>query len=153
VAEWQVDSAQRLIDGFSGFRKFHWNHSPIPGLKPSEVWALIVIKKEIESGEPGIRISDIGKTLRIATPTATQLVNGLEKAGYVKRNRDERDRRVVHISLTSVGQREIKKAKKRLHSVFEGLADHLGKSDSEKLTELFASVFEYFSSIDSADSK
>ena len=148
VADWQVEAAQRLLEGFSGFKRLHWNHSPIAGLKPSEVWALITIKKKTETGAPGIRISDIGKMLRVATPTATQLINSLETAGYVERTRDEKDRRVVHINLTSAGEKVIKTARKKLHGVFENLAVYLGEEDSLKLAELMTRVYEYFTTVD-----
>jgi DNA-binding MarR family transcriptional regulator len=149
---WQADAAQRLLEGFAGFRKFHWKHHPHSGLKPSEVWALIVIQKEINKGAPGIRISDIGHVLQVAAPTATQLINGLENAGYVIRKRDEQDRRVVHINLTPAGQREMTRAQKHLHMVFENIALYLGEEDSAKLADLLARVSDYYTSINANDS-
>jgi DNA-binding MarR family transcriptional regulator len=41
--------------------------------------------------------------------TITGLIDRLEKRGYVVRNRDQRDRRVVNILLTSKGKRLAKR--------------------------------------------
>ncbi|MCX4267955.1 MAG: MarR family transcriptional regulator [Lachnospiraceae bacterium] len=50
-------------------------------------------------------MSSVAKELSVTVGTLTIAVNSLVKKGYVKRNRSERDRRVVYISLTELGER------------------------------------------------
>ena len=53
-------------------------------------------------GEPK-NMSTIAKALHVTTGTLTISMNSLVKKGYVKRERSETDRRVVHIMLTAKG--------------------------------------------------
>ena len=48
-------------------------------------------------------MSTVAKALSITVGTLTIAINGLVKKGYVNRERSEKDRRVVLISLTSKG--------------------------------------------------
>lgn len=49
-------------------------------------------------------MSEIAQDLKITVGTLTIAINNLVKKGYVERNRSERDRRVVMISLTRKGK-------------------------------------------------
>ena len=49
-------------------------------------------------------MSDVSKKLGITVGTLSVAVNNLVKKGYVKRERCEKDRRVVNISLTKKGR-------------------------------------------------
>lgn len=51
----------------------------------------------------GVRMSTIAANLGVRTPTATQSVDRLMKAGLVKRQADPADARAVLVSLTSHG--------------------------------------------------
>lgn len=49
-------------------------------------------------------MSEIAKTLHITVGTATTSINNLVKKEYVKRSKDENDRRLVYVELTSKGR-------------------------------------------------
>lgn len=51
------------------------------------------------------RASNIGRELKVAAPTATGIINRLEKSGYVKRTPDKADRRTVNVELTVKGKK------------------------------------------------
>ena len=48
-------------------------------------------------------IKDIAKTLKLDSPTITPIVQKLEKMNLVKRQRSDKDERVVEVSLTKAG--------------------------------------------------
>lgn len=139
-------AAQKLMDAFSGFRRLHWHHSPVEGLRPSEFWVLVAVKRASEREEPGIRVSDLAQRLNVATPTATQLVKRLEAAEFVARERTAVDRRIVYVVLTKKGRSIMKTVRKELMASFDGLVDYLGEESSIRLADLLASVSEYFRS-------
>jgi DNA-binding MarR family transcriptional regulator len=49
------------------------------------------------------RVTELAELERLAQPTLTQLVQRLERQGFVKRERDTDDGRVVMVSLTGAG--------------------------------------------------
>ena len=105
---------------------------------------LMTIKKASRPGRAAVKVSDIGKSLHVAMPSVTQLVKSLEAGGYVVRERDEKDRRVVRVILTAKGETAMRKAKARFHRIFEDLAEYLGDKDSVKLAELLTKVSSFF---------
>ncbi|MGL5436340.1 MAG: MarR family winged helix-turn-helix transcriptional regulator [Lachnospiraceae bacterium] len=61
------------------------------------------VMQAIGIGEPK-NMSTIAKTLSVTVGTLTIAMNSLVKKGYVIRERGERDRRVVYISLSEKGR-------------------------------------------------
>ena len=51
----------------------------------------------------GVSVKDIGKRLRLDSGTVTPLLKRLEKAGLVRRSRDQADERLLRVELTEQG--------------------------------------------------
>lgn len=62
----------------------------------------IEVVQLIEAEKPTMK--RIAEYLHIKAPSATSLVNGLVKAGYVKRTTDKKDRRIVQTTITDRGK-------------------------------------------------
>ena len=54
-------------------------------------------------------MTELSISLAVSMPTITAMVDRLETAGMVKRERNSVDRRVVQVRLTAAGKRELKK--------------------------------------------
>ena len=57
--------------------------------------------------ERGVALSRLAECAGIAPPTATRIIDGLEKGGLVRRERSQSDRRAVLVSLTPAGRRRV----------------------------------------------
>lgn len=85
----------------------------------------------------GVRMSTIAANLGVRTPTATQSVDRLMKAGLVKRQADPADARAVLVSLTSHGVAAMAaEDRHRNHLV----ATVLARLDPEELATLEAAL-------------
>ena len=85
----------------------------------------------------GVRMSTIAANLGVRTPTATQSVDRLMKAGLVKRQADPADARAVLVSLTSHGVAAMAaEDRHRNHLV----ATVLARLDPEELAALEAAL-------------
>jgi MarR family 2-MHQ and catechol resistance regulon transcriptional repressor len=76
-----------------------------------------------------------GKLLK-STSNLTTVIDNLERDGYVKRERDTKDRRVIHVQLTGAGRRKIEAV---FPNHLEVLMDEFGAlsaSEQEMLGEL-----------------
>ena len=51
------------------------------------------------------RLNELSEKLGIAAPTTTGIIDRLEKSGYARRFHDNKDRRVVNVTLTGKGQK------------------------------------------------
>lgn len=52
---------------------------------------------------------DVARKLLLSTANITTVMQNLEKAGYIRRERDPRDQRVVRASITEAGQKLVEK--------------------------------------------
>ena len=136
--------AQKLLEAFTQFHRLNWRQSPIVGLKSSEIMLLFCIKRTVKSESLGIKVSDISSALKVASPTVTQLINGLETSGFVARAMDKEDRRAVRVNLTDKGKRALEKVSDVFYNSFNGLVEYLGEEKSSELAELLSKVFTYF---------
>lgn len=139
------DHAKNLMKAFSQFRKIHWKPPHIENLKPSEFRVLHSVKHSfIDNDEDGLMVSQISDQLSMARPTITQLVNSLEKKGFLVKMPDDCDKRVVRIHLSDKGKDLAKKGAEDFYQRFDGLTNKLGDKKSAELTDLLKEVFEYF---------
>lgn len=103
------------------------------GLTPSQSRALGVISRH--SDRP-LRLGDIAAHLDIAPRSATEVVDGLEERGLVRRSPDPTDRRAVTITLTDEGRalrRRIERVRARRGDEFFG---HLTEDQQAQLRSL-----------------
>lgn len=91
-------------------------------------------------GKSGAGCSELGKHLAAPGPDVTRMLDRLDNAGLVARNRDQNDRRVVHTALTEKGEELLRAATPAVReaelTVFDGLAD----SERAQLARLLQGV-------------
>ena len=66
----------------------------------------------------------------------TRIVDGLERAGLVRRERSERDRRVVEIALTPEGRRHLQTGKRLVVDLLNSLVAPFSRQEIETLIAL-----------------
>ena len=98
--------------------RFALGAGPLKGMTLKEMHAVVLIEK---LGAP--RMSELARRGHVTLGTMTVMVSKLVKKGLVKRIRDDDDRRVVRVSLTSKG-RKADRAHARLHK--DAVDDILG---------------------------
>lgn len=135
---------QELIRAYAQFRRTNWKQTTIEGLRRSEILVLWCVKDGSQSAGPGLRVSDLSSRLNVAAPTVTQQMNELESRGYVEKNVDPDDRRVVRIGLTPKGEKALIISHEAFHEYFKGLVEYLGVEDSLKFAELMNKTATYF---------
>ncbi len=77
------------------------------GLTPQQHQAILAIRGLAPDG--GMTVHDLAAQLLLKPQTAVELVDRLEGAGLVRRERDEVDRRRVFLTLTAKATRILKK--------------------------------------------
>lgn len=98
----------------------------IEGASFPQVLALSIIPDD------GIEMSALSKKVGIDNSTATRLVMGLEKKGWVKRNQSRHDKRVIRVSLTDEGdgiQTQLEAQFDKLGTVIEMEVDPLDRNE------------------------
>ena len=88
------------------FLRFSEEAARDAGVEPQHHQLMLAIKGAPENIEP--RIGYLAERLQIHHHSAVELVDRLARRGLIKRFRGVRDRREVHVKLTSKGERLLK---------------------------------------------
>jgi len=140
--------AEKLMESFIRFRRLSWRQNPMVGLTPGEIVVLHHIQRAVSTDAAGSKVTEISAHLNVASPTITQQINNLETRGFVRRNMDSEDRRVVRITITDKGETTLKEHSEAFMSTVNGLVEYLGEEDSNELADLLAKVFDYFHTLE-----
>lgn len=121
----QADYAKLL--GFrTELRRFlHWSEQQAiaAGLTPSQHQLLLAVKGH--GGPEGPTVGEVAGYLMLRHHSAVGLADRTEKAGYIERDRDPEDHRVIRLRLTPEGERLIRQlSRAHLEELgrFQGLA-------------------------------
>ncbi|MDL2324485.1 MarR family transcriptional regulator [Ruminococcaceae bacterium OttesenSCG-928-A16] len=90
----QMDKLRRVWAGFH----------PMPPFKRSDLAMLGTIDRMLNHGEKKVTVSMLARQLQQSMPGVSQKITLLEEKGYVKREGDKADRRVIYIELTNKGK-------------------------------------------------
>ena len=146
MAPYKMDVlTQELFQVLGQLRRLKWAQSPIPGLKSSECELLGFIYLNLGSGTKAIAASELSKQLYVTPAAITHLLNPLEDAGFIIREKDPADRRYVLISLSDEGKKTAKSLVMGVEEILEGLVNFLGEENSNELILLISKMLEYFS--------
>ena len=92
-------------------------------------------------------VSEISRRLGIAKPNITPLVDRLYEAGYVDRQHDENDRRVVNIVLLEAGKEKLAAIRATISRQIQLQVDGLSVSEFRELNESLSSIVRILSSL------
>jgi DNA-binding MarR family transcriptional regulator len=117
----QVDEIKAVLRRMVSTRRLRDPlHDLHPELTPPQVHVLAALSLESEDGMP---TSALAHRIVASGPTMTGLIDRLEKQGFVTRERDGDDRRLVKVKLTDAGR-----------AVLVVVEDHV----TERLTEVLS---------------
>ncbi|GAA0726389.1 MarR family transcriptional regulator [Clostridium malenominatum] len=91
-------------------------------------------------------MSEVAMDLKITVGTLTTAINNLVKKGYVERNRCEKDRRIVYISLTKRGKLAYRIHEKFHKDMVKETISGLSEKEEEVLIDSLEKLNEFFKS-------
>ncbi len=90
--------------------------------------------------EPELSVGVLAEAAGVAAPTATRMLDCLERDGHIARRHSEEDRRAVLVSLTPEGREAVEAAHERVsvwrRRVYESLEPHERKEAAALLRRL-----------------
>ena len=92
-------------------------------------------------------VSEISRRLGIAKPNITPLVDRLYEGGYVDRQHDENDRRVVNIVLLPAGEEKLAAIRATIARQIQVQSENLSVSEFRELSDELSSVVRILSSL------
>jgi MarR family transcriptional regulator, lower aerobic nicotinate degradation pathway regulator len=106
------------------------------GLNVKHFGVMTLLRHQKEAGGGSASQQAIGELLRIDRTTMVALIDDLERARYVKRERNPDDRRAYVLTLTAAGRKAQASAEKAIDSDAEQFFGRLSEADRQQLHRL-----------------
>ncbi len=113
------------------------------GITPGQINALLVLYLNDD-----LTMGRLSSEIFLAESAATRLVNRLVNLNLVKRRGDEKDRRLVRVTLTAYGRQLSRLVFERRSIRFNNLAEKLEPTERENLITSLKSVIRVFKQLD-----
>jgi DNA-binding MarR family transcriptional regulator len=94
--------------------------------------------RHIESDPGPVALGDIAQCMAFAKSNATQLVDSLESAGFVRRVPDLQDRRCTHVEVTKTGRDAGQSAREYIRPLLERVEKTLSASEQAQFHSLLS---------------
>lgn len=96
----------------------------------AQLWTLVQVKNS-----PGLTMQELAAVMTVHQSTASNLVEKLESAGYVRKKREALDRRVVRLYATAAGTQLLKKAPSPVRDVLPEAVKQLTDEELKALEQ------------------
>jgi DNA-binding MarR family transcriptional regulator len=125
-----IDAADRFHSAAIHALRHVRREDPSTGVPPAQLSALSVLV----FGGPRT-LGELAAAEQVRPPTITRIVQGLEAAGLVRRERDQEDGRVRHLHATAKGRRVMQQGRERRVANLATLLDRLAPREVECVLE------------------
>ncbi|QRG69303.1 MarR family winged helix-turn-helix transcriptional regulator [Brevibacillus choshinensis] len=82
-------------------------------------------------------VGELADSMAVKPSAITAMIDRLDKHEFVLRDRDDTDRRVVHIRLTEFGRDTLKQVKKHRQGILQHYLSHLTYEELESMIHVF----------------
>lgn len=114
------------------------------GLTPSQYNILRILRGE---GKPLPILEIAGRTVTVV-PGITGLIDRLEQAEFVRRERCEKDRRVIYVAITEKGTKILSDLDEPIQTLHQTLMGHLSAAELKELNRLLEKARESLAKAD-----
>lgn len=109
-------------------------------LKEYNLSTLQFIALQIANDKEGITIGDLSKRLGLAHSTTTDIVDKLERSGFVRREKFEKDKRIVLVLVLERADDVIGQVIEKRIEYMKEVTEHLTENESKQLKDILNSV-------------
>ncbi|ASJ52721.1 MarR family transcriptional regulator [Brevibacillus formosus] len=129
-----TDTLERLQEAFRTIMRSMGTQlaEPVSGLTGPQFYILhqLELKEKCTVGE-------LAESMGVKPSAITAMVDRLDKHGFVARDRDEEDRRVVYISLRDSGKKILQVAKQNRREQLNKMFSHLSEDELQQFVSIF----------------
>jgi DNA-binding MarR family transcriptional regulator len=119
-------TADALMRGLAGVLKQH-------NISPTQYNVLRILRG---AGDKGLSCRDIGARMITRDPDVTRLLDRLEKRELIARSREDKDRRVITVRITTAGMELLAALDEPVENLHLRLLGHVNQKKLEALTNL-----------------
>lgn len=104
-------------------------------ISPAQASMLLALKNE----QP-INGRFLAQKMHISRSAVTQLTDNLDALGYIERNEDKLDRRIIYLSLSKKGESKLRDLKKKRRQMIAKVAESLSDQELEQVVKINSKI-------------
>jgi DNA-binding MarR family transcriptional regulator len=131
-----VSLKDQLLASMHRFKKVGRNFPPGFGLNMGEFFVMDRIGQDMPCSSTDISASEMKEHPHFTKPAVSQMLNSLEKKGYIHRDIDKKDRRKIVVTLTEKGEVVLKQGKQYFNYRLEETISRFGEDNTRQLISL-----------------
>ena len=124
---------EQLIVSMQRFKKVGRSFPQGIGLTMGEFFVMDRVSRDIPCSSTDISASEMHNHPHFTKPAVSQILNSLEKKGYVHREIDTNDRRRIVVTLTDIGDRALAQGKAYFNTQLDQTITQLGEENTRQL--------------------
>ncbi len=93
-------------------------------------------------GKNGATSGELSEHLHLSTPRVASALNSLSKKRFIERNRDEKDKRIVIVTITDSGKRFVMEKHEEAIKMLEQTLRKLGEHDAKEFVRIIKRIRE-----------
>ena len=113
------------------------------GVSGAQIWAMATLRQH-----PGMKVSELAQALSIHASTASNLLDKIEKAGLIRRERNHVDQRVVQLYLTAAGEQALERAPQPQTGILTHALGQLPDAALARLNQDLAALIAHMGAVD-----
>lgn len=86
--------------------------------------------------KPNSSMREVAEYFSITPPSTTSIIDALTRMGYVKRTYDKADRRIIRLTITKNGEKNLKEGFKEIKNRMEKLLSKLNEGEKINLAKI-----------------
>ncbi|OXS61125.1 MarR family transcriptional regulator [Cohnella sp. CIP 111063] len=133
-----MDNAAEFVKSWTKLTK-DWNARMETELAPQLTAGQLEVLELLQAHEP-MKPSDLLPHLETTPAAITTLLDRMERAGLVERNRDEGDRRIVWVTMTELGRSEVERGIAVRSAIVNESLDRISTHNRQLLVYLIGKV-------------
>ena len=128
---------EQLVHALQRFKRLSMTFPPEYHVNVGEFFVMKKLEEDSLCSESPVNVSDIQSNLYVTKPAVSQMLNSLEKKGYVNRAIDKTDRRRISVTLTEEGAKVLKAMKRYMDQTLGATVIRFGEENTRQLISLF----------------
>lgn len=96
----------------------------------------------------GVSSGELSERLFLSTPRVASALKSLSKKGFIERNKDENDKRIVIVSITEAGKSFVMEEHEEAITMLEKTLEKLGEKDAKEFVRILNRITEIASKDD-----
>jgi DNA-binding MarR family transcriptional regulator len=97
-----------------------------------------------KEGKEHVSVTTLKQLMNVSHPTISQVVSKLQQKGLIRRDKDQSDKRISIIKLTSEGQTKLDLAFKSANKSFVEMSERLGSEKSKQFISILEEMIHYY---------